>query len=88
MFTGPFSYTILENIILAYLGVPYFRLITSFDPSSLSSDAVTAGRLLVGPLILIILISGLLCFRLLVEGLLMKQRNSLIQEVNSLFKKK
>jgi hypothetical protein len=73
MFTGPFSYMILENIILAYLDVPYFRLITSFDPSTLSPDAITTGRLLVGPLILILLISGLLCFRIIVKRLLMKK---------------
>ncbi|KAB7672131.1 hypothetical protein [Bacillus sp. B1-b2] len=78
MFTGPFIYMILENIILAYLNVPYFRLITSFDPSTLDSDAITIGRLLVGPLILILLISGLLCFRIIVKRLSRKQRDSLI----------
>ncbi|MFJ7826633.1 hypothetical protein [Psychrobacillus sp. NPDC096623] len=78
VFTGPFCYMMLENIILAYSDVPYFRLITSFVPSILSSNAITTGRLLVGPLLLILLISGLFCVRIIVKRFLMKQRDSLI----------
>jgi hypothetical protein len=63
VFTGPFSYLVLETFILSYLGVPYFRLVTSFNPSALSSTVITTERLLVGPLLLFILISALLCFR-------------------------
>lgn len=57
--TGPFVYSIVENFILAILGVPYFRLVTSFDPSSLQASAITVQRLLVGPLLLVLFISGL-----------------------------
>lgn len=78
VFTGPFSYLIVEDIILSNLGVPYFRLITSFDPSNLSSNVITTERLLVGPLLLVLVSSGLLCFRIIVKRLLMKQRDSLI----------
>ncbi len=50
--SGPFVYCILENFLLAILNVPYYRLVTSFSPYLLSPEAVTLGRLLVGPLIL------------------------------------
>lgn len=60
--TGPFVYSILENFILSVLGVPFFRLVTSFDPSTLDAGAVTTERLLVGPIILIIFVSGLLLY--------------------------
>ncbi|WP_052737810.1 hypothetical protein [Bacillus sp. SA1-12] len=60
--TGPFVYSILENFILSVLGVPFFRLVTSFDPNTLDQAAVTTERLLVGPIILIIFISGFLLY--------------------------
>jgi hypothetical protein len=55
--TGPFVYSVLENFTLATLGFPYFRLVTSFYPSTLSQSAITIERLLIGPVILI----GFIC---------------------------
>lgn len=60
--TGSFVYSILENFILAILGVPYYRLVTSFDPSILSPEAISVQRMLVGPVILIGFIGVLLCY--------------------------
>jgi hypothetical protein len=60
--TGPFVYSILENFVLSVLGVPFFRLVTSFDPNTLDQGAVTTERLLFGPSILIIFISGFLLY--------------------------
>lgn len=51
--TLPFIYSLLENFILSNLNVPYFRLVTSFAPETISGDAVTIGRLIIGPLLLI-----------------------------------
>jgi hypothetical protein len=59
---GPFVYLILENFILSVLGVPFFRLVTSFDPNTLDIGAVTTERLLIGPIILIIIISAYLVY--------------------------
>lgn len=50
--TGPFVYAILENFILAILDLPEFRLVTAFEPTSLSATIVNAGSFLVGPLLL------------------------------------
>lgn len=58
--TGPFVYLVLENFILAILKIPYFRLVTSFDPTTLTPDAISIGRLAVGPLLLIIFVTILL----------------------------
>ncbi|KZE64312.1 hypothetical protein AWM68_14585 [Fictibacillus phosphorivorans] len=58
--TGPFVYLILENFVLSVLGFPFFRLVTSFDPNTLDIGAITTERLLVGPILLIILISAYL----------------------------
>ncbi|WP_227395971.1 hypothetical protein [Jeotgalibacillus aurantiacus] len=54
--TGPFVYAVLENFILSILGVPFYRLSTSFGPHTLSQDAITVPRLLTGPIILIVMI--------------------------------
>ncbi|MDR0782234.1 MAG: hypothetical protein LBE83_00515 [Propionibacteriaceae bacterium] len=49
--TGPFIYAILENFVFAILGVPQYRLVTSFDPTVVVVDSLWS--LAVGP--------GLLC---------------------------
>lgn len=54
--TGPFVYTILENYILSLLGVPYYRLVTSFDPSILAPEIISLNRLLIGVMLLIVFI--------------------------------
>lgn len=50
--TAPFIYTVLENFGWAILGMPTYRLITAFEPTSLSSDAVTGASFIVGPVLL------------------------------------
>lgn len=52
--TAPFIYGVLENFVLSVLGVPYFRLVTSFGPSTLDANAITVTRLLVGPSLLLL----------------------------------
>jgi hypothetical protein len=59
--TGPFVYSILENFIWAILRIPQYRLITSFEPTVLSEDAIIWWSTLVGPGVLI-LFTGLLWF--------------------------
>lgn len=50
--TGPFLYTILENFLLAILGVPQYRLVTAFDPNCLSPEAITTMSFVAGPSLL------------------------------------
>lgn len=59
--TGPFIYTILENFILSILRLEKYRLITAFDPTSLSSGAVSFSSLVMGP-VLLSLVLGLSVF--------------------------
>lgn len=55
--TGAFVYAILENFILAVLRLEQYRLVTAFEPSTISADAVGLPSFIVGPLLLIIVIS-------------------------------
>ena len=50
--TGPFLYTILENFLLAILGVPQYRLVTAFDPNCLSPEVITTMSFVAGPSLL------------------------------------
>lgn len=59
--TAPFLYTVLENFLWSVLGVPCYRLITAFEPSSLSVDAVRPASFGMGPLLLCCVI-GLILF--------------------------
>lgn len=54
--TAPFVYAVLENFGWAILGIPKYRLITAFEPSSLSSAVVSGASFVVGPLLLCIVI--------------------------------
>lgn len=54
--TGPFIYLILENFILSILQLPKYRLVVSFDPTSMADDVVTAGSMIAGPVLLVIVI--------------------------------
>ena len=51
--TGPFIYCILENFIWSIAGLARYRLITSFEPTCVSSKVVTPAGLLVGPALLL-----------------------------------
>lgn len=48
--TGPFVYVLLENFFLSVLGKPEYRLVTSFDPSSIDFQKITLQTMLVGPM--------------------------------------
>lgn len=54
--TGPFLYTIIENYSLSVFGLEQFRLVTSFEPSTIRHDYFTWGSVLVGPVLLITVI--------------------------------
>jgi len=54
--TGPFVYVLIQHYILSILGVPYYSIVTSFDPSTLAPIAVSLERILIGPFLLIIFI--------------------------------
>lgn len=58
--TGPFVYVFIVHYILAILGVPYYSIITSFDPSTLAPQAISTGRILIGPFLLIVLICSII----------------------------
>lgn len=51
--TGPFIYVILENFSLAILRLEKYRLVTSYEPSTISSQAITGISPFVGPALLI-----------------------------------
>lgn len=53
--TGPFIYEILENFILSVLGIPQYRLVTAFEPSSLNLSAINGFSFVAGPLLLVLL---------------------------------
>ncbi len=48
--TGPFIYVILENFIWSVLGLPTYRFVTAFEPSSLPLDAVHLSSFIAGPI--------------------------------------
>lgn len=54
--TGPFVYSIIENYVLSLLGMPYYRLVTAFDPSILDPNVITVPKLLIGPFFLLLFI--------------------------------
>ena len=61
--TGPFIYEILENFILSVLGIPEFRLATSFGQGGgLDLTDINKLSLAVGPLVLVLFISFLVFY--------------------------
>ena len=54
--TGPFMYSILENFVLSILRLECYRLVVSFDPTTINSQAVTILSFITGPLILGVMI--------------------------------
>ena len=54
--TVPFIYTVLENFILSVLRLEKYRLVVSFEPTSISNTAVNTMSYFAGPVILIIVI--------------------------------
>lgn len=52
--TGPFIYAVLENFILAVLRLEEYRLVTAFEPSTISADAISISSFIAGPLLLIL----------------------------------
>lgn len=50
--TAPFVYAVLENFGWVILGMPKYRLVTAFEPNSLSSAVVSPDSFVVGPLLL------------------------------------
>ena len=61
--TGPFIYEILENFILSVLGIPEYRLATSFGQGGgLDLTDINKISLAVGPLLLILFISFLVFY--------------------------
>ena len=61
--TGPFMYSILENFVLSILRLEKYRLVVSFDPTTVSPQTVSITSFLVGPIVLGIVI-GLTAFLL------------------------
>ena len=51
--TAPFMYTVLESFVLAILSIPEYRLVTAFEPTCISSKAVSVLSFVVGPVLLI-----------------------------------
>lgn len=54
--TAPFVYVVLENFGWAILRLEQYRLVTAFEPSSLSSAVVSGASFVVGPLLLCVVI--------------------------------
>lgn len=57
--SGPFIYYVLENYVLSILQVPQFRLVTSFEPSTISFGDLSPFSVIVGPALAILFIFGL-----------------------------
>ena len=60
--TAPFMYSILESFILAILSIPEYRLVTAFEPTCVSSEAVSVLSFIVGPVLLLTATVLLACF--------------------------
>lgn len=54
--TGPFIYSILENFILSIMGLASYRLVTAFEPTTISVKGITAGSFILGLLLISIVI--------------------------------
>ena len=54
--TGPFIYAILENFILSVMGLENYRLVTAFEPTTVSAQSITAGSFIMGLLLISIAI--------------------------------
>ncbi len=54
--TGPFIYAILENFILSIMGLENYRLVTAFEPTTVSAQSITAGSFIIGLLLISIVI--------------------------------
>lgn len=54
--TGPFMYSILENFLLSILRLEIYRLVVSFDPTSMDPKVLSISSFLVGPMVLGIVI--------------------------------
>lgn len=67
---GPFVYSILENFILAVLRLERYRLVTAFDPTNLSPEAISLASFLVGP--------GLLIVTIVLTGMVLSCKNRII----------
>lgn len=50
--TGPFIYVILENFVWSILGLANFRLVTAFEPTSMSTLVINSGSFIAGPLLM------------------------------------
>lgn len=55
---SPFVYSILENFILAILHLESYRLVTAFDPTSITPEAITIASFAVGPSLLLFAIGA------------------------------
>lgn len=55
--TGPFLYTIIENYSLSVFGLEEFRLVTSFEPSTIYIKDFTWASVVAGPALIIVVIS-------------------------------
>ncbi|MCI9141157.1 MAG: hypothetical protein HFH87_00875 [Lachnospiraceae bacterium] len=60
--TAPFMYSVLESFILAILSIPEYRLVTAFEPTCVSSEAVSVLSFVVGPVLLMAATALLACF--------------------------
>ncbi|SDM16001.1 hypothetical protein [Bacillus sp. OK048] len=54
--TGPFLYTIIENYSLSAFGLEEFRLVTSFEPSTIYIKDFTWASALAGPALLVVVV--------------------------------
>ncbi|ALS74078.1 hypothetical protein AUC31_01885 [Planococcus rifietoensis] len=55
--TGPFVYLMLDNYILAMLRLEAYRFIVSFEPTSVTTSAITVFSFLTGPLLALLLMT-------------------------------
>ncbi|WP_332699093.1 ABC transporter permease [Halalkalibacter lacteus] len=54
--TGPFVYVILENFILSILHLERLRLVTAFEPTNISVEAINPASFIIGPMLAIVII--------------------------------
>lgn len=54
--TGPFIYAILENFILSIIGLEKYRLVTAFEPTTLSTESITTGSFIMSLILISVVI--------------------------------
>jgi hypothetical protein len=61
--TGPLVYLLLENFCWSVFGLEKYRLVTAFEPSTVTSEAISLASFVTGPALLLLVILGYIVYK-------------------------